>query len=221
VLKKITVDNAKQFDFNIFKEFCHQMGVEAAFTLVYHPQSNDAVEKANTRIFTVVKKILEDHAKGKWVEELSRAVWSHNTSVCRATKFTPFRLLYGEEPVTPDEIRLCSARTKVEATYSPTETKSKDLLELERTKAVENLQSYQNEARAWRDKKVRQKQIKAGDLVLLQSPHTEVPGKLEPKWIGPFLVIENTRPRSFQLANTKGKALEHSWNADNLHSFYI
>jgi hypothetical protein len=55
VLRKITVDNAKQSDCHIFKDFCHQMGVEAAFTLVYHPQSNGAVEKANTLIFTAIK----------------------------------------------------------------------------------------------------------------------------------------------------------------------
>jgi hypothetical protein len=59
------------------------MGVEAAFASVYHPQSND-----NTLIFSAIKKILEDQPKGKWAEEMPRAVWSHNTSVCRATKFT-------------------------------------------------------------------------------------------------------------------------------------
>jgi hypothetical protein len=73
---------------------------------------------------------------------LSRAIWSHNTSICRATKFTPFKLLYGEDPVTLEEIKLCSARTKVEAVYSPTKTESKDLLEPERMKAIKNLQSY-------------------------------------------------------------------------------
>jgi hypothetical protein len=51
------------------------------------------------------------------------------------------------------EIKLHSARTKTEATYSPSEAESKDLLELECIKAIENLQSYQNETRAWRDKK--------------------------------------------------------------------
>jgi hypothetical protein len=100
------------------------MGVEAAFTSVYHPQSNGAVEKANALRFTTIKKILEDKPKGKWAEELPRAVWSHNSSICRATKFTPFKLLYGEEPVTPEEIKLQSARTKAEVTYSPIEAKS-------------------------------------------------------------------------------------------------
>jgi hypothetical protein len=155
------VDNAKQFDCHILKNFCHQMGVEAAFASVYHPQSNGTMEKANALIFIAIKEILEYQLKGKWAEEFLGAVWSHNTSIYRATKFTLFKLLYGEEPVTPEEIKLRSARTRAEATYSPTKAESKDLLEPERMKAVENLQSYQNETRAWRDKKVKQKHIKA------------------------------------------------------------
>jgi hypothetical protein len=84
---------------------------------------------------------------------LPREVWSHNTSICRVLKFTPFKLLYREEPVTPEEIKLRNAITRAEAINNPTEAESKDLLELERMKVVENLQSYQNEMRAWRDKK--------------------------------------------------------------------
>jgi hypothetical protein len=142
VPRKITVDNAKQFDCHIFNDFCHQMGIEVAFASMYHPQSNGVVEKANSLIFTAIKKIPEDMPKGKWVEILPKAVWSHNTSVCRATKFAPFDLLCGEEPVTLEEIRLHSTRTRTEATYSPSEAEFKDLLEPERIKAVENLQCY-------------------------------------------------------------------------------
>jgi hypothetical protein len=49
-------------------------------------------------------------------------------SVCKETKFSPFRLLYGEELVTPKEIRLRSARTRAKAIHKPTEAESKDLL---------------------------------------------------------------------------------------------
>jgi hypothetical protein len=157
------------------------MGVKAACASVYHPQWNGAVKKMNSLIFIDIKKILEDQPKVKWAEELPRAVWSHNTSICRAMKFTPFKLLYGEELVTPEEIKLHSVRTRTEVTYSPSEAESIDLLEPERMKVVENLQCYQNETRAWRDKKVKPKHIEAGDLVLLQSPRTKASGKLEPK----------------------------------------
>jgi hypothetical protein len=56
VPRKIIVDNAKQFDYYIFKYFYHQMGVKAAFTSVYHPQSNGTVEKANALIFIAIKR---------------------------------------------------------------------------------------------------------------------------------------------------------------------
>jgi hypothetical protein len=61
-----------------------------------------------------------------------------------------------------------------------------------------------------RDKKVKLKSIEAGDLVLLKSPRMEASGKLEPKWIGPFLVTEKTRLGSFFLAKTDDRELEHS-----------
>jgi hypothetical protein len=179
------------------------------------------VEKANTLIFTAIKKILESQSKGKWADELPRVVWSHNTSICRATKFTPFKLLYGEEPITPEEIKLRNARTSTEAIYCPTEAESKDQLKPKRMKAVKHLQSHQNETKTWRDKIVRQKHIDVWDLVLLKSTHTEASGKLEPKWIEPFVVMEKTRPGSLHLADNEGRMLEHSWNADNLHHFFV
>jgi hypothetical protein len=61
-------------------------------------------------------------------------------------------------------------------------------------KVVENLQSYQNETKAWRDKKVKLKHIEVGDLVVLWSTHIEALVKLEPKWTRPFMVVEKTRP---------------------------
>jgi IS30 family transposase len=116
VPKEITVGNTKQFNCHIFKDFCHHMGVKAAFASVYHPQSHGAVEKVNALILTAIKKILENQPKGKWAEELPRAVWNHNTSICRAKKWTHFKLLHGEDPITLEEIKLHSARTKTEAT---------------------------------------------------------------------------------------------------------
>jgi hypothetical protein len=37
-------------------------------------------------MFEVVKKILEGEKKGKWVEAIPKAIWSHNTTVSRAKK---------------------------------------------------------------------------------------------------------------------------------------
>jgi hypothetical protein len=80
---------------------------------VYHPQSNRAVERDNGHIFLAIKKFLFEQKKGKWVDELSRVIWSHNTTESRTTKFTPFRLLYGAEAMCPEELTNESARVLV------------------------------------------------------------------------------------------------------------
>jgi hypothetical protein len=105
VPRHITVDNAKYFDNTIFIEFCQQIITKVAFTSVYHPQSNRAVKKANSLIFKEMKKILEGEKKGKWAEVMPMVVWSHNIIVCRATNFTPFRLMYGVEAMLSEEIK--------------------------------------------------------------------------------------------------------------------
>jgi hypothetical protein len=92
VPRELTVDNGKQFDYYTFKEYCKSLGTHAKFSSVYHPQSNGAVERANGLIFSGIKKCLFDQKKGKWVDELPKVIWSHNTIVSRATGFTPFRV---------------------------------------------------------------------------------------------------------------------------------
>jgi hypothetical protein len=58
VPRKIIVDNAKQFNCYIFKDFCHQMGIKAAFTSVYHRKSK------HTNIYSR-KKDIRKPAKGQ------------------------------------------------------------------------------------------------------------------------------------------------------------
>jgi hypothetical protein len=152
---------------------------------------------------------------------MPRAVWSHNTTVCRATNFTPFRLSFGAEVVLPEEIKHQSLHTTTEAPSCPNEAEEKDLLELERLKAVTNLRRYQDEIRNWRDPKVKKREFDVGNLVLLWSPHIESSRKFESKWEGPYVMNEKTRPGAYHLTDPQGPKLEHSWNADNLHRFYI
>jgi hypothetical protein len=134
---------------------------------VYHPQSNGAVERANGLIFLGIKKCLFDQKTGKWVDELPKVIWSHNTTVSRATGFTPFRLLFGTEAMTPEEIKNDSMRVlKAKEIEEIDQKVEKDMIELTILEAAENIEKYQKETKAWRDKKVVRKDIKTGDLVL-------------------------------------------------------
>jgi hypothetical protein len=152
---------------------------------------------------------------------MPRAVWSHNTTICRATNFTPFWLLFKAEAALPEEIKHQSMRIIAKLPPCPSEAEEKDLLESERLKAVENLQKYQDKTRSWRNLKVKKRDFDVSTLVLLRSPHTESSSKLESKWEEPYVIIKKTRPGAYRLMDPQGPKLEHSWNADNLHRFYI
>jgi hypothetical protein len=95
------------------------------------------------------------------------------------------------------------------------------LIESDGLKAVKNLEKYQKETRAQRDPKVKPKQFEVGNLVLLRSPRMENTGKFEAKWIGPYVVSEKTRLGAYRSSDTQGRVLEHFWNTENLHRFYI
>jgi hypothetical protein len=87
--------------------------------------------------------------------------------VCRATNFTPFRLLFGAEVVLLEEIKHQSLRAMVEAPPCPSEAEEKDLLESKGLKVVVNMQKYQDETRSYRDPKVKKKDFDVGNLVIL------------------------------------------------------
>lgn len=162
VPRDLTVDNGTQFDISAFKEFCLQIGTKLHFASVRHPQSNGLAERTNAIILEGIKKKFKDKPLGKWAEELIPVVWSHDTSDCRATGITPFKLLFGEEAVLPEELRHGSPRTTSEGTTQD-EALDKDLLEDTRCLAVNNLHRYQAETQKWRDKKVEPRNLHEGD----------------------------------------------------------
>jgi hypothetical protein len=221
VPSELTVDNGKQFDSQDFRDFCFSIGTKLAFASVYHPQSNGVVESANGKIFTAIKKMLLDDKKGKWVDLLPEAVWVLNTTECRATGFTPFRLLYGSEAMTPQEITHGSPRTSASVVPDVDEPTSKDLIDGDCVFALQALNKYQAQTKAWRDHAVIPREFDEGDLVLVRTTRTESRGKLEPKWEGPFIVKMKASPSAYRLTTPSGENLEHSWNIDNLRKFFV
>jgi hypothetical protein len=58
---------------------------------------------------TGIMKLIFNQPRGKWLDELVKVVWSHNTSISRSTGFTPFKLLFGDEAITPEEAKAGSS----------------------------------------------------------------------------------------------------------------
>jgi hypothetical protein len=87
----------------------------------------------------------------------------------------------------PEELANESARVLARSSRENEEV-DKDLMEIDRLDAVQNLLKYQEETRRWRNKKVSLKDIKVGDFVLKRKKNADAVGKFQFAWEGPYVV---------------------------------
>jgi hypothetical protein len=64
---------------------------------------------------------------------------------------------------------------------------------------------------------VKQRTFDMGDLVLSWSPHTESSGKLESKWVGSYVVAENSRLGTYHLSTPK----EECWGILGMRIIFV
>jgi hypothetical protein len=184
-------------------------------------ESNGLVERANRIIITGIMKSIFNQPKGKWPDELIKVVWNHNTVVSRSTDFTPFKLLFGDEAITPEEARRGSIRTLTSTEDEDGYKITKYTIEGTRLQAVDHINKYQAETIKRRDRKVKLKNIKPGLLVLHREDNPDKVGKLQLKWEGPFLVVSSSRLGSYRLKDMDRNDIPRSWNADELQRYYV
>ena len=144
----------------------------------------------------------------KWVEELSSVLWSLRTTPSRATKYTPFFLVYGSEVVLPTDLEYGSPRLKAYNEQSNKETRENavDQLEEARDMALLNSARYQQKLRRYHDKHMRKRDLNVGDLVLRRRQSNQGRHKLTPPWEGPYVVAEVLKPGTYKLEDKKGRS---------------
>jgi hypothetical protein len=90
-----------------------------------------------------------------------------------------------------------------------------------RLQAIANLSSYQEETRRWKNKKIRPKLIRSGDLVLRKIPKGKLKGKMHAKWEGPFIATTTSNKAAFKLRRLNSKEEPYTWNVDMLQKYFV
>jgi hypothetical protein len=128
-------------------------------------------------------------------------------------------LLYGEEAMLPEELCLRTWRD----TPSSAEALKTSVQNIEEAclQAGTNLLSYQEDTRRWRNKKIRPKLIRSGDLVLRKIPKGKLKAKMHCKWEGPFIATATSKEAAFKLRRLSGEEEPYTWNVDMLHKYFV
>ena len=85
----IITNNGTNFMTDEVKLWCKNMGIKLDYALVYHPQSNGQVERANGLIMSRIKPRLVRSLKESnthWVEELEFVLWGLRTTPNHTTR---------------------------------------------------------------------------------------------------------------------------------------
>jgi hypothetical protein len=221
----IITDNGTQFTSRVFQEYCEGIDTRLCFASVAHPRSNGQVERANAEILRGLKTRTYDCLKkhgANWVSELPSVLWGNRTTPSRATRETPFFLVYGAEACLPPEIIMGSPRAQSfdESAQEQLRREDVDFIDEHRWGAAVRNARYNQALRRYHQRFVHSRKFEIGDLVLRQVLNREGLHKLSPSWEGPFKVTEICRPGCICLATDNGVTLPNPWNIEHLRKFF-
>jgi hypothetical protein len=131
-----------------------------------------------------------------WYKELPSVLRALRTNVHRATKDTPFNLVYGGDAVLPPEIYLESARVAHFDVECQAEARELDsiLLEERHNTVLIHGQKYQESLKKCYNKSVVQRELNIGDLVRKKDIPTRDKHKFSSPWEGPFIIVDVAAP---------------------------
>jgi transposase InsO family protein len=199
----IITDRGVQFTSHLFKEFCRDYDIIHYITSAYSPQSNGACERLNGTIVEVLSKYVNDKQR-EWSKYLPFAAYAYNTSVQDSTRFTPFSLVYGREPIDSVNIRfnLDAAGKDIQL--------MQQMIDQYRETAEQNVSIQQDKSALIYNPKHRFVSYEPGDLVLVFTPRLK-PGAHK-KWAhlhsGPFVVLKRLNEVNYELLDLREETRE-------------
>ena len=101
--RKILTDQGKSFKNSLVKELCALAQVQKLHTTPYQPQTNGSCKRFNYTLISMLG-MLPVHAKKNWLEWVSMLTHAYNATMCHATGFSPFFLMYGQTPILPTDV---------------------------------------------------------------------------------------------------------------------
>ncbi|KAL0408262.1 UNVERIFIED_CONTAM: hypothetical protein Sradi_1760600 [Sesamum radiatum] len=215
-------DNGTQFSGNKLREWCKGLAIKQFFTSVSNPQANGQTEVTNRTILQHLKTRLGS-AKGAWVDELPSVLWAYRTTPRTTTGESPFNLCYGTEAVAPAEIGELSWRVKHYDSTSNAQGMrvNLDLIEEAREKAAVRLLCIKLEWPRRTTPESEPRNFQVGDLVMRKAEASGPIGKLDPKWEGPYKVMEIVNAGAYRLQHLNGKERPAHVNIVNLKKYYV
>ena len=194
----IISDRDPRFTSRFWGKLKEALGTRLNFSTAFHPQTDGQSERVIQIMEDMLRSCVIDY-EGSWDRHIPLVEFVYNKSFKSSIGMAPYEALYGRKCRTP----LCWTDLSENKVIGP------DLIQEieEKVKIIREILKVSNDRqKSYADMKIKDISYEIGEKVFLKlSPWKKVmrfgkKGKLSPRFIGPYEVIEKVGPVAYKLA---------------------
>jgi len=187
--RSIVSDRDTKFLSHFWIALWKKLGAKLSYNTACHPQTDCETEVINRTLGTLLRVLIKPQSRA-WDLLLQHAEFSYNKAPNRTTGISPFKVVYGVDPVGPLDLVL---RPLDQKPSTEVDQRVEEINKL-RDQVKDRIEKINLTYLAQPKKHRRRKAFQPGDLVWVQLRKDRFPskrkGKLMPRAEGPFEVLE-------------------------------
>jgi hypothetical protein len=181
----------------------------------YNSRANGIVEWQHRTIRESLVKACQSDIS-RWPAVAPHVFWADRATICKSTGYSPFYMAHGIEPLLsfditlatfliPDLVKPLSTADLLAIRARQLEKREDDLDNIRDNILKARLASARQFERQFKNT-IRHVSFQPGDLVLVRNSaiETDLGRKSKPRYLGPMLVVRQTRNGSYRLAELDG-----------------
>jgi len=195
--ESIISDRGVQFAVGMIKKLNNLLGIQTKLSMAYHPQMDGQMERINQELEQYLRVFI-NHRQEQWPDWLGMAEFAYNNKVHAATKTSPFKANYGQDPKIGFKGRR-KGKYKVAEKFVERMRKIQEEVKAVLGKVQEEIKKFANRKRR------EEEEYRVGDLVLLSTKDLkwQMKGrrseKLTEHFVGPYKVKEIVSSNAIEL----------------------
>ncbi|XP_057469634.1 uncharacterized protein LOC130758701 [Actinidia eriantha] len=218
--RTIVSDRDAKFLSYFWKTLWGKLGTKLLFSTTCHPQTDGQTEVVNRTLSTLLRAIIKKNTK-TWEDCLPHVEFAYNRSVHSATKFSPFEIVYGFNPLTPLDLSPLPLTEHVNLDGKRKAELVKQIHEKAKLNIERRTEQYAKRANKGRQQVV----FEPGDWIWLHMRKERFPtqrkSKLLPRGDGPFQVLERINDNAYKLDLPGEYNVSATFNVSDLSPFAV